>query len=167
VLGHGFAEEVAIELRKLGMTAATEVGMRQLGAPKNPNLGDVDVLAWLPNGEILAIECKRLKASRTISEIAMTCNRFQGNVDDQLHKHLRRRDWILGNLPKIAAFCKLDGATLTPRFPLIVNRVVPFKYLSSLPIPPSDVVLVDRIAEYVDGRSPALSHGPKAGSAVG
>jgi len=34
---------------------------------------------------------------------------------------------------------------------MVVNRVVPFKYLASLPIPVSDVVVADRLSEYVEG----------------
>ncbi len=148
--GHAFGEEVAEKLRTLGWSAASEVGMRQLGSPKKPDLGDVDVLAWREDGVVLIIECKRLKASRTIAEIAQTCNRFQGNVDDLLHKHLRRRDWVAANPTSVAKFCKLDVDKLSLRYPLVVNRVVPFKYLSNLPIPPSEVVIFDKLDSYTE-----------------
>lgn len=160
-LGRKFAERVAGRLRTLGWTVLTEIRMTRLGAPKSPDLGDVDVLAWRADGVVLAIECKRLKASRTIAEIAQNCERFRGNVDDHLHKHLRRRSWIEGNISKLAAFCKVDEATLTTRFPLVVNRVVPFKYLMSLPLPASEVVLDSKLGEYVSGlqspKSPATA----------
>jgi hypothetical protein len=147
-LGREFSESVAERLRTLGWTAFSELKLTRLGAAKYPNLGDVDVLAWKANGAVLAIECKRLKASRTISEIAQNCERFRGNVGDLLHKHLRRRMWIEENLSKLAAFCKLDASTVAPRFPLVVNRVVPFKYLATLELPASEVVIDDKLEEF-------------------
>lgn len=148
-LGRKFTERVAERLRTSGWTAVTELRLTRLGASKSPDLGDVDVLAWREDGAVLAIECKRLKASRTIAEIAQNCERFRGNVDDLLRKHLRRRMWMEGNLYRLAAFCKLDAATLKPRFPLVVNRVVPFKYLASLPVSGSDVILESKLDEFV------------------
>ena len=67
--GHAFANSVAGLLRKEGWGARNEVQMTELGAP--PELGDIDVLAWKMNGEVLAIiECKRLQLARTVAEIA-------------------------------------------------------------------------------------------------
>lgn len=157
-LGREFAERVAERLRALGWTAVAELRMTRLGAPKSPDLGDVDVLAWRADGAVLAIECKRLKASRTIAEIAQNCERFRGNVGDLLHKHLRRRAWIEGNQSKLAAFCKLDAAMLQPWFPLVVNRVVPFKYLASLPVPASEIILDSKLDEFVTRLS--IANGP-------
>lgn len=148
-LGRKFAERVADHLQTMGWTAVTEVRLTRLGAPKSPDLGDVDVLAWRADGAVLAIECKRLKASRTIAEIAQNCERFRGNVDDLLHKHLRRRKWIESNLPRLATFCELGAAMVQPRFPLVVNRIVPFKYLGSLPVPASDIVLDSKLDVYI------------------
>ncbi|MFT7773093.1 hypothetical protein [Roseateles sp.] len=150
-LGARFSESVAERLRALGWQARTERKLTELGAPKNPNLGDVDVLAWHPDGRVLAMECKRLKASRTIAEIAQNCKRFQGNVDDLLHKHLRRKAWLEANPAKLAAFCKLSPDAMRVSYPLVVNRAVPFKYVSSLPIPASDIVVDEALPAYIGG----------------
>lgn len=144
-LGRQFTEHVADKLRAAGWMAVTEVKLTQLGAPKNPNLGDVDVLAWQPGGTVLAIECKRLKASRTIAEMAQSCDRFRGNVGDRLHKHVRRATWIRANVDKLAAFTKLSPDAIRIRSPLVVSRPVPFKYLQSLPIPSSDIVGIETL----------------------
>lgn len=154
-LGRKFSESVASRLRLLGWEAETEVKLTRIGAPKNPDLGDVDVLAWRSDGRVLAIECKRLKASRSISEIAQNCNRFKGNVGDLLHKHLRRKGWLQTSPAKLANFCKISEAELHVDYPLVVNQAVPFKYLSSLPIPPSDVVVVDALELYLSAASDA------------
>lgn len=147
-LGRQFTERVARILRAAGWTAVTEVKLTQLGAPKSPNLGDVDVLAWEPSGKVLTIECKRLKASRTISEMAQSCDRFRGNVGDRLHKHVRRATWIHANVGKLATFTKLDPGTIRIRSPLVVSRPVPFKYLQSLPVLSKDIVGMGSLMAY-------------------
>lgn len=96
-LGAEFTQRVASALKDLGWHTRTEVKMSALGAGKNPNLGDIDVLAWSDDGRVLLIECKRLKTARSISEIAQTCNRFRGNTGDHLFKHLRRAKWLNQN----------------------------------------------------------------------
>ena len=89
--GHAFARSVAEMLRE-GMEAPNEVQMTELGAPSE--LGDIDVLAWKPTGEVLLIECKRLQLARTVAEIAEICRRFRGEAKDELDKHVQRVNWV-------------------------------------------------------------------------
>jgi len=149
-LGAEFSAEVGKILEDQGWSVRIEIKLTELGAPKSPNLGDIDVLAWRPDGRVMQIECKRLKASRTIAEIAQTCGRFRGNVGDNLHKHLRRLDWVRGNKAKIAKFTGIDVEKMVVRHPMLVSRPVPFGYLSGLPIPASEIVLVDSLQDYVE-----------------
>jgi hypothetical protein len=149
-LGAEFSTEVGKILEDQGWSVRVEIKLTELGAPKSPNLGDIDVLAWRPDGRVIQIECKRLKASRTIAEIAQTCGRFRGNVGDHLHKHLRRLEWVRGNKTKIAKFTGIDVEKIVVRHPMVVNRPVPFGYLSGLPIPASEIVLVDSLKDYVE-----------------
>lgn len=148
LLGKRFAHKVASALNELGWQAIPEVNMTQLGAGKNPNLGDVDVLAWHPDGRVLAIECKRLKQSRTIAELAQACKRFQGNSGDHMFKHLRRVDWIKANLAQVAKFTKLPTDLIRIRYPMVVSAPVPFKYLQDLPMKASDIVNFDELKSY-------------------
>ena len=74
--GHAFAHSVADQMRENGWQERSEVQMTELGA--SADLGDVDVLAWKPSGNIRLIECKRLQLARTVAEIAEICHRFQG-----------------------------------------------------------------------------------------
>ena len=71
-------------------------------------------------------------------------------MGDQLHKHLRRLEWVRGNQTSIAKFTGINVEKLVVRHPLLVNRPVPFGYLSGLPIPASEIVLVDSLRDYVE-----------------
>ncbi|MGV0954651.1 MAG: hypothetical protein ACOYBR_10090 [Fluviibacter sp.] len=139
-LGYEFTRSVADHLIELGWQAETELLMTKLGASKNPNLGDIDVLAWAPNGQVLAIECKRLKKARTVSEIALTCNRFRGYANDRLAKHLGRVSWLEENRGMLAKFTGLPEAAIQLRAPLVTSAPVPFRYLQDLPINPEDIL---------------------------
>lgn len=147
-LGRQFTELVAGKLREAGWQTKTELKLTQLLAPKMPNLEDIDVLAWHDDGTVLVIECKRLKQSKTIAEIALSCQRFAGNVGDHLHKHLRRAEWVKENVPKIAKFTKLDADIIRIHTPLVVSRPVTFKYLQGLPLQASEIVSIEKLIEY-------------------
>jgi len=130
--GHAFARSLADQLRKNGWEARNEVQMTELGG--SAELGDVDVLAWKPSGEIQLIECKRLQLARTVAEVAEICRRFRGEAKDELDKHVRRVNWIRANpagLQRIVGFVP-DPARIDDR--LVTNTHVPMMYLTSLPI---------------------------------
>jgi len=129
--GHAFEETVADLLRKDGWQAR-KVLMRELGA--SSNLGDIDVLAWKPTGEVLIVECKRLMFARTVAEIAEVCRRFRGEAVDDLAKHMRRAAWVRANpssLERIVGF-RPDRDRIDDR--VVTNTHVPMMYLTSLPI---------------------------------
>lgn len=138
-LGAEFTKRVSSTLKEIGWQTQVEVKMSALGAGKNPNLGDIDVLAWRDDGQVLIIECKRLKRARTIAEIALTCDRFRGNTGDHLFKHLRRVKWITQNLDKLARHIGLDVSSLTIKAPLVTSANVPFRYLQGLDIATEDI----------------------------
>ncbi|QUL99295.1 MAG: hypothetical protein IMF26_04360 [Candidatus Fermentithermobacillus carboniphilus] len=130
--GRAFALSVADRLREKGWQTRTEVPMTELEGPAE--LGDVDVLAWRPSGEVLLIECKRLQLARTVAEVAEICRRFRGEAMDELDKHVRRVNWIRANpvsLCRIVGFVP-DPARIDDR--LVTNTHVPVMYLTSLPI---------------------------------
>jgi hypothetical protein len=131
--GHEFASSVAELLREEGWEARNEVQMTELGAPKE--LGDIDVLAWKPTGEVLIIECKRLQFARTVAEIAEICRRFRGQAKDDLDKHVQRVKWVMENpltLERIVGF-RPDHDRIDAK--LVTNTDVIMMYLTSLPIP--------------------------------
>ena len=130
--GHAFAHSVADQMRENGWQERSEVQMTELGA--SADLGDVDVLAWKPSGNIRLIECKRLQLARTVAEIAEICRRFQGESKDELDKHMQRVKWIRANptcLQQIVG-CVPDPDRIDDR--IVTNIHVPLRYLESLPI---------------------------------
>ncbi len=130
--GHAFARSVADQMRKAGWNARNEVQMTELGG--SSELGDIDVLAWKPSGEIRLIECKRLQLARTVAEVAEICRRFQGETKDELDRHIQRCHWVRSNpdrLQPIVGFVP-DNKRIDDR--LVTNTHVPMTYLKSLPI---------------------------------
>ncbi|MCY3869907.1 MAG: hypothetical protein OXG87_10140 [Gemmatimonadetes bacterium] len=130
--GHAFAQSVANKLCEKGWHTRNEVQMTELGA--SDKLGDVDVLAWKPSGEIQIVECKRLQLARTVAEFAEICRRFRGEAKDELGKHVKRVEWIRANaacLQHIVGFLP-DPSNIDDR--LVTNVDVPMTYLTSLPI---------------------------------
>ena len=137
-LGHAFEKKVAERFRESDWRSRRRVPMSELGAPAE--LGDIDVLAWKEDGQVHVVECKRLQLARSVAEIAGVCRKFSGEARDELHKHLRRVEWIQGNptsLKWIVGFApeleKMDDWIVTS------NRV-PMTYLTSLPIEPGKFV---------------------------
>ena len=134
--GHDFTVTVAEHLSTNGWRTKTEISMTQLGA--SSELGDIDVLAWKPNGAILIVECKRLRLARTVAEISEICRRFrgeEGEEKDELFKHMRRVDWIE---TKPSCLNTVIGMQVNPNRidqRLITNVQVPMRFLSDLPIP--------------------------------
>ena len=130
--GHAFARSVADQMRRDGWQVRNEVQMTELGG--SSELGDIDVLAWKPSGEIRLIECKRLRLARTVAEVSEICRRFRGEAKDELDKHVRRITWVRANtsgLQPIVGFVP-DKSRLDDR--LVTNTHVPMTYLKSLPI---------------------------------
>ncbi len=106
--------------------------MTELGAPAE--LGDVDVLAWKPSGEIQIVECKRLQLARTLAEIAEICRRFRGEARDQLNKHVRRVNWLRNNAKGLQHIVGFTPNTARIDNRLVTNTHVPMTYMTELPI---------------------------------
>ncbi len=135
--GHEFAVSVSEKLRMEGWKTRVEVKMSELGGDKE--LGDIDVLAWNGNQEVLVIECKRLQLARTIGEIADVCRRFRGEAMDELAKHVRRIEWIRVNAVRLKKILNFKPVSSEIDDRLITNVQVPMSYLKSLPIPPEKI----------------------------
>ena len=131
--GHDFTVTVAEHLSTNGWRTKIEISMTQLGA--SSELGDIDVLAWKPNGEILIVECKRLRLARTVAEISEICRRFRGEAKDELFKHMRRVNWIKTNPSSLNTIIGLPVNPNRIDHRLITNVQVPMRFLSNLPIP--------------------------------
>ena len=130
--GHAFARSVADQLRENGWQTRNEVQMTELGG--SVELGDVDVLAWKPSGEIQLIECKRLQLARTVAEIAEICRRFRGEAKDELDRHVRRVNWIKANLACLRHIVGFVPYATHIDHRLVTNTHVPMMYLTTLPV---------------------------------
>jgi len=137
--GHAFARSIADRLRKSGWEVRNEVKMSELKTDPILADGDIDVLAWKSNGEVLIIECKRLQLARTIAEIAEICRRFQGEAKDELGKHLRRVNWVKNNPESLKLIIGFVPEVDSIDDRLITNTHVPMRYLTYLPIPPEKI----------------------------
>ncbi|MXX02696.1 MAG: hypothetical protein F4Z49_02860 [Gemmatimonadetes bacterium] len=131
--GHDFTVTVAEHLSTNGWQTRTEIPMTQIGA--SSDFGDIDVLAWKPNGAILIIECKRLRLARTVAEISEICRRFRGEAKDELFKHMRRVNWIETNPSRLNTIIGMPVKPNQIDQRLITNIPVPMRFLSNLPIP--------------------------------
>ena len=130
-LGHAFEKEVAERFREAGWRVRRRVLMSELGAPAE--LGDIDVLAWKEDGQVRVVECKRLQLARSVAEIAGVCRKFSGAARDELHKHLRRLEWIQGNPASLKGIVGFAPGLEKMEDRIVTSNRVPLTYLTSLP----------------------------------
>ena len=127
-----FEVKVCDELKKLGWSAMFRMKFSEiLGVGLQEDVGDIDVLAWRPDGRIIVIECKKLKLAKTPSEVAKQLSKYQGVMDekgrpDMLAKHLKRLTLARRH---VAAFQKYTGVQ-TPSIEgaLVFSRIVPMTF---------------------------------------
>ena len=136
-MGHSFTRSVAGKYREFGWEVRQELKMTEIGA--EAEYGDIDVLAWNKKGNILVIECKRLRLASTITEIAEICTRFCGDENDELSKHLRRVNWITNNHTCLRQIIGFNANAVLIDHRLITNVQVPMTYIKSIPIEPEKI----------------------------
>jgi len=136
--GREFTSAVAMELNGHGWETCTERPMTEFGAPEQ--YGDLDVLAWKASGEVLLVEAKRLQFARTVVEVAEVCQRFRGEAQDQLARHLRRVAWIREHPEHLAPVVGFVPDASQVEAKLVTNTHVPMMYLHNLPMDPGDIV---------------------------
>lgn len=94
--------------------------------------GDVDVVAWRPDGRVLLIECKDVQYRKTYGEIAEQLADFRGVIKptgkpDLLRKHLDRVALARTDLAGVAKFAKLAAVEDVESF-LVFRNPVPMQY---------------------------------------
>lgn len=142
--GTEFEDEVSNRLQSLQWNTKVRVKLSSMGGPQE--LGDVDVFAWNKNNpNILAIECKRLKAARTVGEVGEQLKEFQGEAKDSLGRHLKRMEWLNSNLDKAIDYLGIPGKGLF-RPLLVTNTIVPMQFKTSLPIQPDEIIPIDSLS---------------------
>jgi len=155
--GEQFTQKTARACRDYGWSVRTNVPMSMLGGVAG--LGDIDVLAWR-NGDdrLLCIECKRLMPARTPAEILEVLTSFGGKAKDRLGKHLRRVSWLEKNMLMAGRAMRADFMSLAPHPILVTNAVVPFQFVSDLPLDPSNVVPLGDLGRLLDQKRSKEDH---------
>ena len=100
--GKRFEKAVIDRLEAKGFRCLGGKMMPFYGAPGNPNLGDLDVLAWHSDKpDILVVECKNLLLARNLAEVIDELREFSehppNGAINALTKHIRRFNWIRDN----------------------------------------------------------------------
>ena len=148
-LGRDFEKEVAAQFEGNHWNVRRRLRLSVLGAPAE--LGDIDVLAWKADGQVLVIECKHLQFARTVAEIANVCKRFRGEARDELDKHLQRFKWIKENASSLKQVVSFQPKVSQLDDRIVTSVPVPLSYLTALPIEPK---------KFVSLNQPGLIHPP-------
>ncbi len=143
--GHEFNEQVAEEFRKLDFQARASVQMAEFHVPSEMgDLGDIDVLAWNGSGLVYIVECKNLRFAMTVGEIVDQLNRFKGEANDELGKHMRRCQWLGQNPDRLASVIGRDRTReLKPL--MVSNTIVPMQFAQGLPIHAENILPIGAI----------------------
>lgn len=113
-----FEERVVARLQELGWQARRDAKFSQiLGRKLSEDPGDIDVLAWHPDGRVMLLECKDLQFAKTPSEIAKQLYKFRGKTDekgrpDLLGKHLKRMKLARENANAFQSHLELSDAEI-------------------------------------------------------
>lgn len=134
--GHAFNQKVRDNLEAMGLQAIAEVDMTRLGGVKQN--GDVDVLAWRPaDGRVFAIECKRLRADRTVGEIAERLSEYSPLSGDGAKrgptvKHTDRIAVLRDHLDDLAKVTGLKAEDISLVSALVTSSLVPMQFNAAL-----------------------------------
>jgi hypothetical protein len=146
--GDEFEQQVGAELRKLGFKAIVSQSMAVFGADES--YGDVDVFAWrIGARDIFAIECKRLRAAKTVAEIGEQLHEFEGTEMDRLARHLRRCRWLAEHPQEVQRVTGLREANVNIVPVLVTSTIVPMQFVQGLPLPPKQIVPFTRLQQWV------------------
>jgi len=149
--GHSFAKRVYEKCLRAGLDAGLEIQLTELGAPRKPDLGDIDVLAWnAQTGQVFLIECKRLKKALTPRDVIQRLDEFKGNEGDRLGKHVRRIEWIENNLDGLSAFTGISSDSMVMVPMLVTSDRVPMKFVSAINFPSDWVVPIQDLDDTVE-----------------
>lgn len=122
-----FEKKVGDAFERAGYTVRLNLAMSTLGAPKR--LGEIDVVAIKPSGELWIIECKLLRSAYSAADVVHQLAEFGGNPGDDLGQHLDRVAWLTAN--RSALERHLGNQSLRPPHALLVtSNLVPLQFLT-------------------------------------
>jgi hypothetical protein len=151
--GHQFNGEVAELLQTILPDQRVEIKMTELGTPAQPDLGDVDVLAWdTKSGVVLLIECKRLKLALTVRQVIQQLEGFRGdtaNREDALAKHQRRVDWLKQNPGELSRVTGIPEDQISWNPLLVTSGRVPMAFIDAIDFSKDQVVPLRDVKDHV------------------
>ena len=127
-----FEERVVTRLQELGWQAKRSAKFSLILSRKlSEDPGDIDVLAWHPDGRVMLLECKDLQFAKTSSEIAKQLYKFRGKTDekgrpDLLGKHLKRMELARQNVAAFRSHIKLNDVRIDGA--LVFAHTVPMNF---------------------------------------
>ncbi len=151
--GHAFTERVAAVFQKSGYETRTEIRLTELGAPRNPDLGDVDVLAWRESGtDAFIVECKRLNPALTVREVIQRLEDFKGDErrKDSLGKHIARVGWLDNNRAGVQKITRIPAAAISFRPLVVTSELMPMQFFEEMNFPTNQVVSADELPAYLE-----------------
>ncbi len=150
--GHEFAKTVAESLESALSGQRLEIKLTELGAPAEPDLGDIDVLAWDSiTAFVFLIECKRLKAALTVRQAIQQLEEFQGNREekDSLAKHQRRIEWLKLNPSTLSQLTGISSDSIRWVPLLVTNGRVPMSFVDAIDFPKDQVVAEPDLKRHI------------------
>src|SRR6266542_3492684 len=152
IRGEEFEEAVAKELRARGLQAIASRPMTEFGA--DASYGDLDTLGWNIDGSVFyALECKRLRFARTVSEVGEQLREFRGEEMDRLARHLRRGEWLKQNTATLRRISKTNSSTVKIIPGLVTSTVVPMQFVSGLPLQADRIVALSRLRQWIESKA--------------
>lgn len=150
--GHAFTREVAARIQELLPNQKIEIYLTELGAPAEPDLGDIDVLAWdAASGSVFLIECKHLKPALTVRQVIQQLEEFRGEQDgdDSLAKHQRRVDWLKANPGKLSQLTGIDASKIRWLPLLVTSGRVPMSFVDAIHFSREQVVVDEDLVAHI------------------
>jgi hypothetical protein len=153
----GLVFEIEVLEKLLSMGYEARHGAKVTGLVNDSldqDYGDVDVLAWKPDGNaLLVIECKNLRFAKTPNEIAEQLNRFSGQVlqngdRDNLLKHVDRCNILKARINDVAKIIGLSNPNISLQNVVCFSKPVPMQYVASR-FPDVSFVTIDNIVDIL------------------
>ena len=150
--GHEFTKEVAEIFESILPDQRLEIKLTELGAPSEPDLGDIDVLAWdSRTAVVFLIECKRLKAALTVRQAIQQLEEFRGDREekDSLAKHQRRIEWLKLNPSVLAQLTGIPSDRIRWVPLLVTSGRVPMSFVDAIDFPKDQVVAEPDLKRHI------------------
>lgn len=148
-IGQIFNDNVAKWFIDKGFETRSNIPMTMVGAKDKKNdLGDIDVVAFDKTGNFLfIIECKNLEKAKTPREMGRQIKRFLKGSERWLSRHIARYKWVIDNKTNVIKQLKMGNANTKIVPILLVNDIVPLKFMINLNYPTENIITMSQLEE--------------------